>query len=156
VDKYNVHFCIFNNMRLTPDGWPIANNYDFWQPLVLHFLPYSDSLRIDCWIDDEYAINKILPHAKKIDRDSTPYMINFWIDITDQVIEDIILHPFDAEHKIAWFSLSFEKENNPIFSSAHYGTEFWASAVDKETLAFIQSSITEDFYIHTWDVTNTD
>lgn len=151
MHQYSVHFEIINNLRNTSEGWLVPNNYDFWKPLVLRYIKYSDTLRIDCWNNDEYAINRILPYAKKIDRESNPNMTSVWLDTHFDVIDDIINNPFDNEQKIAWFSLFLEKDENCFFSSEHYGKEFSVLEVNKEEVEFLRTFITTDFCFHIWD-----
>lgn len=151
MGQYNVDFRVIDNLRCSPDGFPFASNYDFWTPLVLRYLKDCDTIRFDCWIDDEYAISRVLPYAKKIDKKSNSDMIIVWLDTTLGVVEDIIKKPLDDEQKIAWFSIFLEKEGRIIFSSSHYGIELFVPAVNEQEVEFLRRFITSDFSFHIWD-----
>ena len=159
MGQYNVCFSVIENLKYNSDGFPFASSYDFWTPLVLWYLKDCDTIRFDCWIDDENAISRVLPYAKKIDKKSIPYMTIVCLDITIEVVEDLIKNPLDDEQKIAWFSVFLEKEGRIIFSSSHYGIELSVSGVNEQELEFLRSLITPDFSFHIWDcsdMNNTD
>lgn len=152
MSQYNVFFYVFDNLKLSPTGFSFASNYDFWMPIVLRYLNDSDTIRIDCWIDDEYAISRVLPYVKNIDKESNPYMTIVWLDITSEVVDDIIKNPFDDEQKIAWFSLFLEKDGKIIFSSSHYGIELAALGVNEQEVEFLRTFVTPNVAFHIWDL----
>jgi|GEM_PF-1394742 len=151
MGKYSVFIVVNERLRIGRNELPYASDYSFWIPLISRYLAASDTIRIDCWIDEEYAINRVLPYARQVDQESNPYMKIFWLDKTPEVIDDIILNPFDDEPKIAWFSIFLEKDGVVFFSSSHYGLELSASDVDEVEVEFLRKSVTPDMYIHVWD-----
>jgi len=50
---YNVYF-------YNPLMW---GEFDFWRILIEYFVEEADSIRIDCWNEEENIINEILPFS---------------------------------------------------------------------------------------------
>lgn len=149
MQKYSIHFEISQG-RKTKNGMLIPTNYNFWKPLLSHFIKKSTHFRIDCWIDEEAAIERAEVFGKILDTGINNMKV-FTSEITEEFIFELIQNPFDEEGKIKWFSIFLMDGDRYVFSAEHYGSEFAAECSTKEEVEYIQLIIPKDFHFDVYD-----
>jgi hypothetical protein len=149
MKKYFVHFEILQG-RKTKSGMLVPTNYDFWEPLLSHFIEKCTHFRIDCWLDEATAIARAKIFGKILDTGVDNLKV-FTGEITEEFIFELIHNPFDDEGKIKWFSIFLIDADRYVFSVEHYGSEFTADCLTEEEVEYIRSIIPEDFNFHVYD-----
>ncbi|WP_461615054.1 hypothetical protein [Clostridium sp. Marseille-QA1073] len=123
--------------------------FDFWRILVLNFLEDADSIRIDCWNEEE-VIKELLPLSKEVDRDSYRDMTIFTFNINENVINEIIYNGFNKNKRLKWFSLFLQREEEILFFSGHYGTELSMDNITSEEVKWVKYVVPKTFSFHSW------
>ena len=141
--SYKIHFEITAYRYVSPEI-EIPIDHNFWKPLMLYFLRKSDSFRIDCWKSESEAITWILKFASLQDKQSNPNMTLISGELSDEFINTLLNDAYDSFGRIRWFSVFLKKDGTNIFSSEHYGTEFFANSVSKDDLNYIESLLPKD------------
>lgn len=149
MKKHFIHFEISQG-RKTKSGIIVPINYNFWEPLISFFCKKCTHFRIDCWIDEETAIERAEVFGKVLDTDIDNMKV-FTGEITEEFVFELIHNPFDEEGKIKWFSIFLMDGDSHIFSAEHYGSEFVAECLTKEDVEYIHSIIPKDFDFDVYD-----
>jgi len=68
MGKYLVHFGIKEG-RETKSGVMVPVNYDFWIPLFSYFIKKCTHFRVDCWEDENEAIERAGIFGQAVDTD---------------------------------------------------------------------------------------
>lgn len=150
MKKYSTHFEVVQG-RVTKRGTIIPANYDFWEPLISYFIKKCTHFRIDCWNDEEVAINSAKVFGETLETDITNMKV-FVGEITEEFIFELMYNPFDEEGKIKWFSIFLMDRDKFVFSSEHYGSEFAAEGLTEDEIEYIRSIIPEDFHFHVFEM----
>ncbi|WP_038290602.1 hypothetical protein [Acetivibrio straminisolvens] len=137
---YNVYFC--NKLM-----W---GEFDFWRILVEYFLDEADSIRIDCWNEEESIINKILSFSSSVDKESSERMTILTLPVNEKTVEQILYNAFDEKRRIKWFSLFLVRDGEVFFSSEHYGKEFSITGITKDELKWVKCVVPKNFIFHTY------
>lgn len=123
---------------------------DYWVPLMNYFLAQSDNIEIHCWSEEEVVVEE----TKSILKGSFEIILENNLTIfKGNVAPDLVNHLLwcnnvNVEGKIKWFSIFLSKNATAIFSSEHWGTEFFATNVDEKDIAFIKSVMPKETNFH--------
>ncbi|ABN51977.1 MAG TPA: hypothetical protein DEF39_05980 [Hungateiclostridium thermocellum] len=102
---YNVYF-------YNPLMW---GEFDFWRILIEYFVEEADSIRIDCWNEEENIINEILPFSSSVDKESSKRMTILSLPVNEKTVEQILYNAFDEKKRVKWFSLFLQRDGEAFF-----------------------------------------
>ena len=139
--RYGVHF-----------STTLWEEFDFWRILVTNFLEDADSIRIDCWNEEQNIIIEIAHLSYDIDNATNEKMTILRFNKNEKVIEEIVDNAFNENRKLKWFSLFLERNGEIIFSSEHYGSEFSITGISKEELKWVRYVVPKSFNFHSWSM----
>ncbi|MGM7680613.1 hypothetical protein ACSVDA_00535 [Cytobacillus sp. Hm23] len=134
------------------DSWiGVPVNYDYWIPLIKHFLKHSNSIEIHCWNEEQ----KIIDELMRINEDYTIDVLNDMTVIktvlSPKLVSLLTTNHLDNKGKIKWFSLFFYKDGNRTYNSEHWGTEFVVSALNKDETITIRNIMPKDTNFHEYE-----
>lgn len=121
------------------DRIPASGNYNYWLLLMEYFLAKSDTFEIHCWNEEVASIDELtskLPGLFEITKESQ--MTIFMGLLTVEIAEFLLTHHVGKDGTLAWFSVFLSNGEQHIFSSEHWGTEFFVPDVTEEDLVFIK------------------
>ncbi|ANU26703.1 hypothetical protein [Planococcus versutus] len=124
---------------------PATANYDYWLLLMEYFLAKSDTFEIHCWNEEFAVVNEItlnLPGLVEITKEQK--MTIFAGLLTVEIAEFLLTHHVYENKRLAWFSVFLSRGEQHIFSSEHWGTEFFVPDVTQEDLLFIKHVTPDD------------
>ncbi|WP_223642526.1 hypothetical protein [Planococcus sp. 4-30] len=128
---------------------PAIGNYEYWLLLMEYFLAKSDLFEIHCF-DEEAAIieelNSNLPGLFEVDKKQG--MTIFSGLLTLENAEYLMTRHVSAEKKLKWFSVFLSRGEQHIFSSEHWGTEFFVPDVTEDDLLFIKHVAPDDTHFN--------
>lgn len=150
MKKYSIHFEVSQGYE-TKSGVIVPPSYGFWEPLISYFIARCTHFRIDCWVDEETAIDRAKVFGEILETDIDNMKI-FVGEITEEFIFELTRNPFDQEGKIKWFSIFLMDGDKYVFSAEHYGTEFAAEDLTKKEVEYIRSIVPENFYFHVFEM----
>jgi hypothetical protein len=118
---------------------PENDNYDFWVPLMKYYLDQSDTIEIHCWNEESEVIEETKSIFNLLEMSYEYELTYFKGKITSEIIDHILYNNLSKDGELKWFSIFLNKENNSLFHSGHWASEYFAPNVSKKDLAFIQS-----------------
>lgn len=124
---------------------PAIGNYEYWLLLMEYFLAKSDLFEIHCFDEETAAIEELssdLPGLFDIDRKQG--MTIFSGLLTLEIAEYLMSRHVSAKGKLKWFSVFLSRGEQHIFSSEHWGTEFFVPDITDEDLLFIKHVAPDD------------
>ena len=110
-----------------------------------YFLAKSDLFEIHCFDEETAAIEELssdLPGLFDIDRKQG--MTIFSGLLTLEIAEYLMSRHVSAKGKLKWFSVFLSRGEQHIFSSEHWGTEFFVPDITDEDLLFIKHVAPDD------------
>lgn len=132
---YNMHF----------ESTTLWCDLSFWKILVLNFIQQADSIRIDCWNEEEEAIKRLLALNGTVDKEENSRMTIFKFEVNEKIIEEVVHNAFNENRQLLWFSLFLESEGETFFSSEHHGTEYSITEVTKDELKWVKRVVPKNF-----------
>ncbi|ANU14841.1 hypothetical protein B481_3526 [Planococcus halocryophilus Or1] len=124
---------------------PAIGNYDYWLLLMEYFIAKSDSFEIHCWNEEVVAIEEFTSSVPGLfEITEKEGMTIFTGLLTVEIAEFLITRPINREKRLAWFSVFLSNGEQHVFSSEHWGTEFFVPDVTEEDLLFIQHVAPDD------------
>ncbi len=128
---------------------PVAENYDYWFPLLNYFLTKSDTIEIHCWNEEIDTINEIQSLFKgKMEVVKEDNLTIFKLIKSIITIDYLLNNSINKKGELKWFTVNLEKMMKPIFHSGHWGTEFFIPSFTKEDIEFIKSIIPKQAILH--------
>jgi len=130
------------------DSFPMTDNYEYWIPLMGYFLKGSDNIEIHSWYDEKQVIEEIsyFSNLKKI---PTEHNLSYYKgNLIPEIVEHILRNNVTNNGRLKWFSIFLSKDGQSIFNSEHWGTEFFAHAINKNDISFIKSIMPKDTNFH--------
>ena len=124
---------------------PAIGNYDYWLLLMEYFLAKSDLFEIHCFNEETETIEEIttdLPGLFDIDREQG--MTVFSGLLTLDIAEFLLSRHLSKKKQLKWFSVFLSEGEKHVFSSEHWGTEFFVPDITEEDLQFIKHVAPED------------
>lgn len=117
--------------------FPLPDDYEYWRPLVSHFLNKTDTVEIHCWNEEKEAIKEIksVPNCSVLVGDN----MTIFKFTNVQNLPDFLLNKYEMVNKFKWFTVNFIHHGEIIFHSGHWATEFAVTAGNDEEAAWIQS-----------------
>jgi len=143
MDRFYVNF-ENSSTKDTASGISIPITYEYWKPLMEHFIDKCTGFRLDCWEDEEEAIGS----AAKLGTETESYatkMLSFQNSISEEFIDEVLNFPLDKEGKIKWFGVNLKQDEEYLICCQHYGSEFVTGWLRDEDAEFIKSILPEDF-----------
>ncbi|MFT9597419.1 hypothetical protein [Mesobacillus sp.] len=116
--------------------FPLTDDYEYWRPLVEHFLERTDTVEIHCWNEEQVAIKEIqsvLNSSVHVGDHMTVFKIS-----NDKSAQDILLNKYEKNHKFKWFTVNLIRQGEVIFHSGHWATEFAVTIKNAEEVPWIQ------------------
>jgi len=92
-----------------------VGEFDFWRILIEYFVEEADSIRIDCWNEEENIINEILPFSSSVDKESSKRMTILSLPVNEKTVEQILYNAFDEKKRVKWFSLFLQRDGEAFF-----------------------------------------
>lgn len=124
---------------------PAIGNYDYWLLLMEYFLAKSDLFEIHCFDEETETIEELSFHLPgSFDIDKKLGMTIFSGLLTLDIAEFLMTRHVSRKKKLKWFSVFLSKGEQHIFSSEHWGTEFFVPDITEEDLLFIKHVAPED------------
>ncbi|MFS1519181.1 hypothetical protein [Bacillus sp. SM2101] len=137
---------------LKEDSWiGVPLNYDYWIPLIKHFLKHSNTIEIHCWNEEQVIFDELLLINEDYTMDVMHGMTIIKTALSPELISLLTTKYLDKTGKIKWFSLFFYKDGNITFNSEHWGTEFVVSALNKGEAQTIRSIMPKDTNFHEYE-----
>ncbi|TWT04444.1 hypothetical protein FQV26_16025 [Planococcus sp. CPCC 101016] len=121
------------------DRIPAIGNYDYWLLLMEYFLAKSDTFEIHCFNEEAAAIEELTSSFPGLfDIDKKGGMTIFSGLLTLEIAQFLMSHHVSEKKMLKWFSVFLSRGEQHIFSSEHWGTEFFVPDVTEEDLLFIK------------------
>ncbi len=118
---------------------PAIGNYDYWLLLMEYFLAKSDMFEIHCFNEETEAIEELTSSLPGLfDVNEKEEMTIFSGLLTLEIAQFLMNHHVSEKKKLKWFSVFLSRGEQHIFSSEHWGTEFFVPDVTEEDLLFIK------------------
>lgn len=138
--KTQLHFelTVFEENR-GEDRIPASGNYDYWLLLMEYFLAKSDVFEIHCWNEEAANIDELTANLPGLFEITKKSQLTIFVGIlTVEIAEFLLTHHVGKDGRLAWFSVFLSNGEQHIFSSEHWGTEFFVPDVTEEDLVFIK------------------
>ncbi|GAM14960.1 hypothetical protein [Mesobacillus selenatarsenatis] len=116
--------------------FPLPDDYEYWRPLVKHFLERTDTVEIHCWNEEQEAIQgiqSVLNSSVQVGSHMTIIEIS-----NDKNVQDILLNKYKKNNRFKWFTVNLMFHGEVIFHSGHWATEFAFTARNTEEALWIQ------------------
>ena len=146
--NYRLYFAVPTFSLDESDGFPMTDNYDYWIPLMECFLKGSDTIEIHSWYDEKQAIEEIIYLSNLTEIPMEQKLTRYKGNLTPKIIDYILRNNITTNGRLKWFSIFLSKDGQSIFSSEHWGTEFFAHFVNKNDISFIKSVMPKDTNFH--------
>jgi len=139
-------------MHFTVESWEsIADDISYWVPLMNYFFNESNSIEIHCWTEEEQVNEEIQQELPELPVKKELYMSIYTGALTEEIIGFLTKNPFKENGRLKWFSIFLSSNDSHLFSSEHYGTEFYARNLNVEQIKFIKSVMPEDINLLIWE-----
>lgn len=143
-------------MHFTIENWAqhgefIADDISYWVPLMSYFFNESNSIEIHCWTEEEQVNAEIQQQLPELAIKQELYMTIYTGDLTEKIIGFLTQNPVREDGQLKWFSIFLSNHDSHLFSSEHYGTEFYAGNLNMEQIKFIKSVMPDDINLHIWE-----
>ena len=145
--NYRLYFSV-PTFSLENDGFPITYDYDYWFPLIEYFLKGSDTIEIHSWYDEKQVIEEISYFGILRKYQTEHKLIYYKGNLIPEIAEYILRNNVTNKGRLKWFSIFLSKDGQSIFNSEHWGTEFFAHAVNQNDISFIRSIMPKDTNFH--------
>ncbi|MFN7249824.1 MAG: hypothetical protein ACK4M9_03445 [Anaerobacillus sp.] len=147
---YNLYFAVETFSELdSSTPLPINKNYDYWAPLIKHFLNKSDTIEIHCWNGEGEVIKELTSlHKNSFEIVVDECLTIFKSQLNSSIIEFLLCDFLNDSNQFKWFSLFLSYGTKPIFDSGHWGTEFFSPAATKNDIEFIKQVMPVDTNVH--------
>lgn len=127
------------------DRIPASRNYEYWLLLMEYFFAKSDTVEIHCWNEEAAPIAELTstllgPFELTKEHNMTVFIGR----LTIETAEFLLTHPISEYGRLSWFSVFLSKGEQHVFSSEHWGTEFFVPDVTEEDLVFIKHVAPDD------------
>ncbi|MBT2571343.1 hypothetical protein [Planococcus sp. ISL-110] len=124
---------------------PAIGNYDYWLLLMEYFLAKSDLFEIHCFDEETETIVELTLNLPGLfDIDQKQGMTIFSGLLTLDIAEFLMTRHVSRKNKLKWFSVFLSRGEQHIFSSEHWGTEFFVPDITEEDLLFIKHVAPDD------------
>ncbi|WHY85923.1 hypothetical protein QNH39_25665 [Neobacillus novalis] len=135
---------VFNIPSYTDDNSafpkPVHRNYDYWVPLINHFLAKSDTIEIHCWNEEIDTIEEIKSlHIGTFEMFKEENITIFKGKKTSTLSDYLMNNNMNIFGEFKWFTVNFDKGMVPVFHSGHWGTEFFVPNAMEKDIAIIKS-----------------
>lgn len=118
---------------------PATGNYEYWLLLMEYFLAKSDTVEIHCFNEEKEEIEELRSGLPGVfDASEKQGMTIFSSFLTPEITEFLLHRHVSKTSKLKWFSVFLSKGEQHIFSSEHWGTEFFVPDIAEEDLLFIK------------------
>lgn len=129
------------------DRFPMTDHYEYWIPLMEYFLKDSDTIEIHSWYDEKEVIEETGYFTNLTEIPTEHKLTCYKGNLTPEIVEHILRNNV-TNNGIKWFSIFLSKDGKSIFSSEHWGTEFFAHAVNKNDISIIKSIMPNNTNFH--------
>lgn len=146
--NYRLYFAVPTFSLDESDYFPMTDNYYYWIPLMEYFLKGSDTIEIHSWYDEKQAIEEIIYLSNLTEIPMKQKLTRYKGNLTPKIIEYILRNNVTTNGRLKWFSIFLSKDGQSIFSSEHWGTEFFAHFVNINDISFIKSVMPKDTNFH--------
>lgn len=121
------------------DRVPASGNYDYWLLLMEYFLAKSDLFEIHCFDEETETIEELTSGLPGLfDINVKQGMTIFSGDLTLDIAEFLVSRHISRKKKLKWFSVFLSRGEQHVFSSEHWGTEFFVPDITEDDLLFIR------------------
>lgn len=128
---------------------PAIGNYDYWLLLMEYFLAKSDTFEIHCFNEEAGVIEELTTSLPGLfDIDDKQGMTIFSGLLTLEIAEYLMSCHVSEKKKLKWFSIFLSKGEQHIFSSEHWGTEFFVPDITEKDLLFIKHVAPDDTHFN--------
>lgn len=125
-----------------------ADGYGYWLPLMKNYLDICNGVEINCWNEEQKAINEIKLEFQHFMVDVKELETYFRGELTEQVKRFFLENYLDEYGRIKWFTILLKKNDKHYFNSEHWGTEFHAWEVEGKDVQFIKSVMPQEISFH--------
>lgn len=101
---------------------PNTDDKRYLKVLIDEVIEKVDTIRIDCWNEDEKTIIEELSELNGGIDKSFPNMTIFNFK-ANEINKQGLIYSAIGENKVRWFSLFLKNKDQTIFASEHYGSE---------------------------------
>ena len=136
------------------DDWeseriPAIGNYEYWLLLMEYFLAKSDLFEIHCFDAETAVIEELTSNLPGLfDIDKKQGMTIFSGFLTLEIAEYLMSRHVSLKKKLKWFSVFLSRGEQHVFSSEHWGTEFFVPDITDEDLLFIKHVAPDDTHFN--------
>ncbi|ANU09153.1 hypothetical protein A1A1_00375 [Planococcus antarcticus DSM 14505] len=131
---------------------PATGNYEYWLLLMEYFLAKSDAFEIYCFDDETKTIEELTSGLPGLfDIKGKQGMTIFSGLLTLDIAEFLMTRHVSRKKKLKWFSIFLSRGERHIFSSEHWGTEFFVPDITTEDLLFIKHVAPDDVIFNQYE-----
>lgn len=124
---------------------PLNGNYGYWVSLAETFLAKSNTIEIHCWNEENGIIEEITSLHKQAFQIVKEENLTIFKGNRTSILSKYLLNNFKSENgNFKWFTVNLIKDNESIFHSGHWDTEFFIPKLLEEEVRFIKSVIPDD------------
>lgn len=124
---------------------PATENYDYWLLLMEYFLAKSDTFEIHCFNEEVTAIRELTSDLPGLFESNEKQGVTIFTGpLTADIIKFLLTRHLIEQKRLAWFSVFLNRGEQLIFTSEHWGTEFFVPDVTEEDLLFIKHVAPDD------------
>ncbi|AND41455.1 hypothetical protein [Cytobacillus oceanisediminis] len=116
---------------------PLNDDYDYWVPIINHYLEKTNMVEVHCWNDETDTIEEIksLPNFYGCKEVNLTILQGYVTSLlTDYLTNEIV----DIDGRFKWFTINLYNDKSSVFHSGHWGTEFFIQKVSEKDDEFIR------------------
>ena len=134
----------------SPFGIPVPEHYDFWIPLMKHFLAKSDTVVIHCWNEESITIEETKAISNDFEISFEGKLTYFKSKLNEEIIQSLLFENLTKYGELKWFSVFLSKGNKAQLNLGHWSTESTAENLSDQEVDFIKSIMPLDTNYETW------
>ncbi|GKV70105.1 hypothetical protein NCCP2716_26030 [Sporosarcina sp. NCCP-2716] len=129
---------------------PCHGDYAYWLSLLNRFITRADRVEIHCWDGEEASLDDLFAHCANEPYEviREPHMTRVQITLSPAFTNYLRTSSINEANHLKWFSLSLSREGSLLFSSEHWGTEFFIPHVREDDAEMIQREMPPDSIFH--------
>ncbi|WP_051556544.1 hypothetical protein [Alkalihalobacterium bogoriense] len=140
---------IFEN---SPHCIPTDFDYRYWLKLMNRFITRADTIEIHCWEEEKEVIEELKQRYDEFHEiPNSLSLVYFGGEMTDKKKEYLVTDFVNKHRQLKWFSIFLYKKGSCIFSSEHWGTEFFGNEMTAADVEFIKTVLPEESIVSVID-----
>ena len=144
MKTYGITFSYNGELRQVRTGRWVPNNYEWWQPIIAHFVDRSNTFKLECFLDDYDGLASAAAYGAR-NADAAVRIANskeVWEGhIDEKLYYELTLDPFDKENKLKWISIFLKKDGKTLLCSEKYGKNLSLFGVNEMDLTYLSKHL---------------